>query len=39
MKILITGGLGQAGSYLAERLSETNEITILDNFSNSLNNT
>jgi len=38
MKILITGGLGQAGSYLAERLSENNEITILDNFSNSLNN-
>ena len=32
MKILITGGLGQAGSYLAEQLSETNEITILDNF-------
>jgi UDP-glucose 4-epimerase len=38
MKILITGGLGQAGSYLAEQLSENNEITILDNFSNSLNN-
>jgi UDP-glucose 4-epimerase len=38
MKILITGGLGQAGSYLAEQLSENNEITILDNFSNSLSN-
>jgi UDP-glucose 4-epimerase len=38
MKILVTGGLGQAGSYLAEQLSENNEITILDNFSNSLNN-
>jgi len=38
MKILVTGGLGQVGSYLGERLSENNEITILDNFSNSLNN-
>jgi UDP-glucose 4-epimerase len=38
MKILITGGLGQVGSYLGEQLSETNEITILDNFSNSLSN-
>ena len=38
MKILITGGFGQAGSYLGEQLSENNEITILDNFSNSLSN-
>jgi len=38
MKILVTGGLGQVGSYLGERLSENNEITILDNFSNSLSN-
>ncbi|GFO95942.1 nucleoside-diphosphate-sugar epimerase [groundwater metagenome] len=38
LKILVTGGMGQVGSYLAERLSENNEITILDNFSNSLNN-
>jgi len=36
MKILLTGGLGQVGSYLAERFSESNEVTILDNFSNSL---
>ncbi len=36
MKILITGGLGQVGSYLGERFSENNEVTILDNFSNSL---
>jgi UDP-glucose 4-epimerase len=38
MKIFVTGGLGQVGSYLGERLSENNEITILDNFSNSLSN-
>lgn len=38
MKILLTGGLGQVGSYAGERLSENNEITIIDNFSNSLNN-
>lgn len=38
MKILLTGGLGQVGSYLAERFSENNEITILDNFSNRLSN-
>jgi UDP-glucose 4-epimerase len=39
MKILVTGGMGQVGSYLVERgLSENNEITILDNFSNNLNN-
>ncbi|MCZ7384077.1 MAG: GDP-mannose 4,6-dehydratase [Candidatus Methanoperedens sp.] len=35
----MTGGLGQVGSYLVERgLSENYEITILDNFSNNLNN-
>ncbi|MDO9097336.1 MAG: NAD-dependent epimerase/dehydratase family protein, partial [Candidatus Methanoperedens sp.] len=38
MKILVTGGLGQVGSYLGERLSENNEVTIIDNFSNSLSN-
>ncbi|MBU4374360.1 MAG: NAD-dependent epimerase/dehydratase family protein, partial [Euryarchaeota archaeon] len=38
MKILLTGGLGQVGSYLGERLSDSNEVTIIDNFSNSLNN-
>jgi UDP-glucose 4-epimerase len=38
MKILLTGGLGQVGSYAGERLSEDNEVTIIDNFSNSLNN-
>ncbi len=38
MKILLTGGLGQVGSYLGERFSKTNEVTVLDNFSNSLNN-
>ncbi|MBE0428044.1 MAG: GDP-mannose 4,6-dehydratase [Nitrospirae bacterium] len=38
MVILITGGLGQVGSYLCERLSDSNEVTILDNFSNNLNN-
>ncbi len=38
MKILVTGGSGQVGSYLGERLSGNNEITIIDNFSNNLNN-
>ncbi|KCZ72160.1 nucleoside-diphosphate-sugar epimerase [Candidatus Methanoperedens nitroreducens] len=38
MNILITGGLGQVGSYLCERLSDSNEVTVLDNFSNNLNN-
>ncbi len=36
MRILITGGLGQVGSYLGERFSENHEVTVLDNFSNSL---
>jgi UDP-glucose 4-epimerase len=38
MRVLITGGLGQVGSYLGERFSENHEVTVLDNFSNSLNN-
>lgn len=38
MNILITGGLGYVGTHLCKRLSENNNITILDNFSNSLNN-
>ncbi|MFU8766463.1 MAG: NAD-dependent epimerase/dehydratase family protein [Candidatus Methanoperedens sp.] len=38
MKILITGGLGQVGSYLCERFSDSNEVTVLDNFSNNLDN-
>jgi len=35
MDILITGGLGQVGSYLTEELSKEkkNQLTILDNFS------
>lgn len=33
MKILITGGAGCIGSYLAERLAAENEVTVLDNFS------
>jgi len=32
-KILITGGLGQVGSYLVDRLHNTAAITILDNYS------
>ncbi len=39
MRILITGGRGQVGSYLGERFSENHKVTVLDNFSNSLNNT
>ncbi len=39
MRILITGGLGQVGSYLGERFSENHEVTVLDNFSNNLNDT
>ena len=38
MRILITGGLGQVGSYIGGRLSENHDVTVLDNFSNSLNN-
>jgi len=38
MKILITGGLGQVGSYLTEELSreKINQLTILDNFSSKI---
>jgi len=32
-KILITGGLGQVGSYLVDRLHATAAVTILDNYS------
>lgn len=32
-KILITGGLGQVGSYIAENLMENNEVVLLDNMS------
>ena len=36
MKFLITGGMGFIGSYLVDYLlKQGNEITILDNFSNS----
>ncbi|MCS3924510.1 NAD-dependent epimerase/dehydratase family protein [Methanosalsum natronophilum] len=38
-RILITGGLGQVGSYLTERYYENNEITILDNASSSYRDT
>lgn len=38
MDILITGGLGQVGSYLTEELSKekNNQLTILDNFSSKI---
>ncbi len=32
-KILITGGLGQVGSYLVDKLCNTTNVTILDNYS------
>jgi UDP-glucose 4-epimerase len=32
-RILITGGLGQVGSYLVDHLHEDNEVTVLDNYS------
>jgi len=32
MKILITGGAGFIGTYLANKLSENNEVSIIDNF-------
>ncbi|NPE27585.1 NAD-dependent epimerase/dehydratase family protein [Methanococcoides sp. SA1] len=32
-RILITGGLGQVGSYLVDRFHEDNEVTVLDNYS------
>ena len=38
MNILITGGLGQVGSYLTEELSQDghNRVTVLDNFSSNI---
>ena len=38
MNILITGGLGQVGSYLTEELSgdEHNRVTVVDNFSSNI---
>ena len=38
MNILITGGLGQVGSYLTEELSKGgyNRVTVLDNFSSNI---
>lgn len=38
MNVLITGGLGQVGSYLTEELAKkkSNKITILDNFSSKI---
>lgn len=38
MRILITGGLGQGGSYLTERLISNHVIVILDNFSSNAPN-
>lgn len=38
MNILITGGSGYVVSHLCNKLSENSNITILDNFSNSLDN-
>ncbi len=35
MKILITGGLGQIGSYLAEKLTKEHQVTIIDDMSHS----
>ncbi|WP_445474186.1 GDP-mannose 4,6-dehydratase [Methanococcoides methylutens] len=32
-KILITGGLGQVGSYLVDRFHENNEVVVVDNHS------
>ena len=32
-KILLTGGLGQVGSYLVDKLCNTTEVTVLDNYS------
>ena len=35
-RVLVTGGLGQVGSYVAERLSKKYEVVVLDNFSSSV---
>jgi len=32
--ILITGGAGFIGSHLAEDLTQNNQVTVIDNFSN-----
>ncbi|WP_340817896.1 NAD-dependent epimerase/dehydratase family protein [Methanolobus sp. WCC4] len=32
-KVLITGGLGQVGSYLVDRLHDSSQVTVIDNFS------
>ncbi|MEM2924636.1 MAG: GDP-mannose 4,6-dehydratase [Methanocellales archaeon] len=37
-RVLITGGMGQVGSYIAEELGRENEVIVLDNFtSNAIN--
>lgn len=38
-KILITGGLGQVGSYLVDRLHTTATVTVLDNYSSTTRET
>jgi UDP-glucose 4-epimerase len=38
-RILITGGLGQVGSYLVDALHEKAEVTVLDNFSSTTRET
>ncbi|MDY6964342.1 MAG: NAD-dependent epimerase/dehydratase family protein [Halobacteriota archaeon] len=35
-KVLITGGLGQIGSYIVERLCNEHEVTVIDNFSSTV---
>jgi len=32
-KVLVTGGLGQIGSYIVERLAGGHEVTVIDNYS------
>ncbi|MDY6865459.1 MAG: GDP-mannose 4,6-dehydratase [Halobacteriota archaeon] len=32
-KVLVTGGLGQIGSYIVERLSDMHKVTVIDNYS------
>jgi len=38
MKILVTGGAGFIGSHLADRLVETNDVTVIDNLSSGKKN-
>lgn len=38
MNILVTGGLGQIGSYVSNILSHENDVTVIDNFSNNIKN-